>query len=426
MSKIKVDIDRVNDLTPSFSQVTTKVSNTTDKVASIRSQIDYRIKARHGIGDQLYKISNELQTIEKNMQKLVSFLQNSMDKYAEAEEKIAKQVPELPNVIGKNNITIDANGKIQVMDEYAQFNTNRAIDPNTGEYLFTFEGKRQVLGGNGSGTPDAIPQFVNSVDDLLYEIFLSDIVTLFDPSASDSERAIARASMTPLGKAIKVIKGAKVATDVLDNSKDIAKTVDKAENIKDLSKSIDKTKDIQDKTISDLEVKQLGEYIKDLEKKQVDKGAGKDITFKSGYDQHLKEVEAVVRKKNKGIVGGHNLNEFEKVFIDNGWDIQDCIISRKKHSKIDGIYEIEYGLPAIDREGRIIPGELKKVRTPKTVYDPELISDDQMLKWGEEAMKNGEVVGRKITGTSQNGLKFEGYIDETTGEVTNFFPTLNN
>jgi len=84
MSKIKVDIDRVNDLTPSFSQVATKVSNTTDNVASIRSQIDYRIKARHGIGDQLYKISNELQTIEKNMKKLVSFLQNSMDKYAAA------------------------------------------------------------------------------------------------------------------------------------------------------------------------------------------------------------------------------------------------------------------------------------------------------------------------------------------------------
>ncbi|MFP7200500.1 hypothetical protein SFC08_05970 [Lysinibacillus halotolerans] len=38
-------------------------------------------------------------------------------------------------------------------------------------------------------------------------------------------------------------------------------------------KSVDKTKDIQDKTISYLEVKQLGEceYIKGLEKKPVDK-----------------------------------------------------------------------------------------------------------------------------------------------------------
>ncbi|MFL0504568.1 hypothetical protein ACH0B5_02375 [Ureibacillus sp. 179-F W5.1 NHS] len=332
MSKIKVDIDRVNDLTPSFSQVATKVSNTTDNVASIRSQIDYRIKARHGIGDQLYKISNELQTIEKNMKKLVSFLQNSMDKYAEAEEKIARQVPMLPNVIGKNNITIDANGKIQVMDEYAQFNTNRAIDPNTGEYLFTYEGQRQVLGGNSSGTPDAISQLVNSVDDLLYEIFLSDIVTLFDPSGSDSERAIARASMTPLGKAIKVIKGAKVAKDVLDNSEDIAKTVDKAENIKNLSKSVDKTKEIQDKTISDLEVKQLGEYIKDLEKKQVDKGTGNGVT-KDEYKSLRKktpsnDIRKMVNPDGPKVdpVYGYEVDKFEA----------DHIVSMKEITEMDG------------------------------------------------------------------------------------------
>ncbi|WP_336750230.1 CdiA family toxin C-terminal domain-containing protein [Bacillus altitudinis] len=118
------------------------------------------------------------------------------------------------------------------------------------------------------------------------------------------------------------------------------------------------------------------------------------------------------------------MQEFEKVFIDNGWDIQKCIISKKLHSKFKGIYEVEYGLPALNREGNIIPGELKKVRTPKTVYDPRLISDKKMLQWGEEAMKNGKIEGRKITGTSKNGLKFEGYIDEATGEITNFFPTL--
>ncbi|QGX64392.1 transposase [Bacillus sp. ms-22] len=159
--------------------------------------------------------------------------------------------------------------------------------------------------------------------------------------------------------------------------------------------------------------------------KRVEKtGKNKATTFKMGYKKHLKEVEAVVRKKNKGIVGGHNLKEFEKVFIDNGWDIQKCIISKKPHSKFKGIYEVEYGLPALNREGNIIPGELKKVRTPKTVYDPRLISDKKMLQWGEEAMKNGKIEGRKITGTSKNGLKFEGYIDEATGEITNFFPTL--
>ncbi|MGY5388021.1 T7SS effector LXG polymorphic toxin [Bacillus spizizenii] len=151
-----------------------------------------------------------------------------------------------------------------------------------------------------------------------------------------------------------------------------------------------------------------------------------NVTFRQGYDTHLVEVEDIVRKKNKGIVGGHNLQNFEKAFIDKGWDLESCIISKREHHTIEGIYEIEYGLPALDREGNIKPGELKKVRTPKTVYDPEKISNEQMLQWGEEAMKNGEVVGRKVTGYAKNGLKFEGYIDEATGEITNFFPTLND
>ncbi|WP_269898142.1 hypothetical protein [Lysinibacillus sp. JK80] len=85
------------------------------------------------------------------------------------------------------------------------------------------------------------------------------------------------------------------------------------------------------------------------------------LLLKRGYDTHLIEVEGIVRKKNKGVVGGHNLEEFEKAFIEKGWDLQDCIISKKQHSKIEGIYEIEYGLPALDRELNIIPGELKKL-----------------------------------------------------------------
>nr|WP_303755713.1 EndoU domain-containing protein [Priestia megaterium] len=180
------------------------------------------------------------------------------------------------------------------------------------------------------------------------------------------------------------------------------------------------------KDVSKGESKAVEKVEKPGGKAAVSKGTGKDITFKQGYDKHLIEVEDIVRKKNKGIVGGHNMENFENAFIENGWDLQSCIISKRQHSTIEGIYEIEYGLPALNREGNIIPGELKKVRTPKTVYDPKIISDEQILKWGEEAMKNGEIVGRKITGISKNGVKFEGYIDETTGKITNFFPTLND
>ena len=41
-------------------------------------------------------------------------------------------------------------------------------------------------------------------------------------------------------------------------------------------------------------------------------------------------------------------------------------------------------------------------------------------------MKNSRIINeREIEGYANNGLKFKGYIDGETGEITNFFPTLN-
>ncbi|MFF5396227.1 PrsW family glutamic-type intramembrane protease [Peribacillus butanolivorans] len=164
--------------------------------------------------------------------------------------------------------------------------------------------------------------------------------------------------------------------------------------------------------------------IKPYLKRILESFTGKKTTFKPGYDKHLKEVQEVVRRKGKGVVGGHNLHNFEKAFKEKGWDLKECIISRRKHPTIEGVHEIEYGLPKLDREGKIIPGELKKVSHPKTVYDPKIISDEQMLKWGEEAMKKGEIVGREKVGVASNGLKFRGFVDDS-GKITNFFPTLD-
>ncbi|MGE8077364.1 EndoU domain-containing protein [Peribacillus loiseleuriae] len=153
-------------------------------------------------------------------------------------------------------------------------------------------------------------------------------------------------------------------------------------------------------------------------------GKLKTTRFKPGYDKHLVKVEGIVRKKGKGVVGGHNLHNFEKAFKEEGWDLKKCIISKRKHPSIEGVYEIEYGLPKLDMKGEVIPGELKKVSHPKTVYDPNIISDEQMIKWGKEAMKKGKIVGREKVGVSSNGLKFRGFVDDS-GEITNFFPTLD-
>lgn len=43
----------------------------------------------------------------------------------------------------------------------------------------------------------------------------------------------------------------------------------------------------------------------------------------------------------------------------------------------------------------------------------------------EEGMKSSRIInGREIERYAKNGLKFKGYIDGETGEITNFFLTL--
>ncbi|WP_399627925.1 T7SS effector LXG polymorphic toxin [Sporosarcina sp. SG10008] len=59
-----------------------------------------------------------------------------------------------------------------------------AIDPNTGEYLMTFEGKRKVLGGNGTGTIDGFAPYGMAT----YDFYLGDIGTMLSPDASAKER----------------------------------------------------------------------------------------------------------------------------------------------------------------------------------------------------------------------------------------------
>nr|WP_255452292.1 T7SS effector LXG polymorphic toxin [Sporosarcina sp. ANT_H38] len=63
-----------------------------------------------------------------------------------------------------------------------QLNDN-SIDPNTGEYLMTFEGKRKVLGGNGTGTIDGLAPYAMAI----YDFYLGDIGTMLSPDASGSE-----------------------------------------------------------------------------------------------------------------------------------------------------------------------------------------------------------------------------------------------
>ncbi|MBQ4046867.1 MAG: EndoU domain-containing protein [Clostridia bacterium] len=148
---------------------------------------------------------------------------------------------------------------------------------------------------------------------------------------------------------------------------------------------------------------------------------------RNNYPIHM--ITGVVTKN--GISGAHNQQAFEQTIIDYGGTPTECILSRKEHPFMAGIYEIQYQLP---KKGSnkgvswIIPGEYRIVDTPKTVYDPKIYTDEEILHWGLEAMSEGisagRINGRKIIGYARNGLMYWGWISKETGKITNFHPVL--
>lgn len=148
-----------------------------------------------------------------------------------------------------------------------------------------------------------------------------------------------------------------------------------------------------------------------------------NFKFGDNVKNHLKNVENVNTKK--GVIGGHNLDEFNNALTNQGVGLDELILSKKPHPSIEGIYEIEYRIPKKDITGNVAkPITYKNIDTPKTVYDPSVFSETDIYNLGVEAMQNGKIIGGRVEGTASNGLKFIGYLDEA-GKVKNFFPILD-
>lgn len=239
----------------------------------------------------------------------------------------------------------------------------------------------------------------------------------YSDEAADFEKAT--------GKGTKKVFGEKIAKAVdMKNAGKASSTVDEAIHAAD--DIVDKTDEVAE-AVTDSAIKN-GDEVADGAGVVDDVVEGGTYTkvYKEGFDTHL--IDGKLGSGSKGVGGGHNFDSFKETLINAGFDIDDCIINVNKHPTIDGIYEIEYRIPArkygATGELEIIPGQYKTIDYPKTVYDPAIISNEKAIEWGMEAMEEGIVSGRNIYGYASNGLKFEGYIDLETGMITNFYPVL--
>ena len=171
----------------------------------------------------------------------------------------------------------------------------------------------------------------------------------------------------------------------------------------------------------------------------------KGISFNHGLKDHLvdgvrteikdgkaNKVVDIVRRRNKGLKGGHNLDNFNTIASNNNFNI----VSKTESSDIQGLYEIEYQLPKLSDKPKPGTDELypiggfkQTVNPPKTVYDPQRFSDDLILDLGQKAANKGfnDAIqqGKRSYTEVVGGMKFEVHLDSKTKSfVDNFYPTF--
>jgi hypothetical protein len=206
----------------------------------------------------------------------------------------------------------------------------------------------------------------------------------------------------------------------------LGKAAEKLEDLSSAAKKSDGTRGI-DKDKDD-----SGDMPEEVEGSTNDGEGGAGSGAIGSYDMN----ESLVREhlengsytRNKGVVGGHTLDEFKDTLVGQGYDLEDCLLIETPHPTIPGLYNIKYYVPVLDRLRNVV--EPRSYRDgnwdPKTVYDTDVLSTDQIMEWGEEAMQNiVETKGDRVTGISSNGLRYVGYIDDD-GQIKSFYPEFKN
>lgn len=90
-------------------------------------------------------------------------------------------------------------------------------------------------------------------------------------------------------------------------------------------------------------------------------------------------------------MGAHNQEHFYETLESTGFKLDDLLIGKPiEHPTIKGIYQQKYRVPAYDGRNNFIG--YKIIDNPKTIYAPNIISNEQMLQWAKEAMQNGNMV----------------------------------
>ena len=143
------------------------------------------------------------------------------------------------------------------------------------------------------------------------------------------------------------------------------------------------------------------------------------IHFSMNLNKHLIQGEGI--NQRRGVVGGHNRENFLNSLSQGGGRIVE-----EKLTDVNGITRIYYEIPRLGRDSKP-DGTYKAISSPKTVYDPQKYSDNNILKWGQRAASKGykEAMGAfdvREYNETYNGIEYRIYLNKKTGEVQNVHP----
>ncbi|MEM6319343.1 MAG: hypothetical protein AAF960_16850, partial [Bacteroidota bacterium] len=99
------------------------------------------------------------------------------------------------------------------------------------------------------------------------------------------------------------------------------------------------------------------------------------------FDNHLNVIATINR--SRGVVGGHNRVVFKSQSYPNG---RIHIVSEVPNG-VNGVYEIEYRLHALDAQGNILPTLTSQSYTAKTVFDPNIWTPEKIKELGYKGFK---------------------------------------
>lgn len=159
---------------------------------------------------------------------------------------------------------------------------------------------------------------------------------------------------------------------------------------------------------------------KDIKKAEgaIEEAAKEKKTVKPGsfFEDHLKNPHGMNARGDQ-ISGGHNGTEFSKELGTRKGEIT----SAKPSKTHPGITEVGY---TVENDKGV------RVSGTKTVYDPNVYSDDQMKDWALEAAQNasdategGLSPNDRWTGTASNGMTFTGFTDKD-GNIKTGYPII--